>query len=123
MPVAAPVIAALITAGVSGTEMGLQASGAFQPSTSGDVKKQQMMDAQKQQQQNQTMEQSMFKRFAPDAQAQSGGALGDQSLSAMIAELAGQPGDINLAHSTIFGDTGSTSPAGGSGLSSTPVGG
>lgn len=128
----AAALSAATTVATAGTEIGLQASGALQPSTSGQLKEQQRLAAEQQQKQQQTMEQSLFKHFAPDAQGQTGGALGDQSLSAMIAELAGAPGDINLAQSTIFGQNpqnppgGATEPtpgAGGPGLSSTSVGG
>lgn len=105
MPIAAPVLAALITAGVSGTEIGLQASGAFQPSTSAQTKA--IEDQAKSQQLAlQQQKQQAFRQFAPDAQAQTGGALADRSFAQMVAEMSGNPGDLNLAQNTLFGDQG-----------------
>lgn len=132
MPIGAPIIAALISAAATATTTGLEAAGTFRPSTTAATEKAKMEALQAQQKQQQTMEQGLFKHFAPDAQAQTGGALGDQSLSAMIAELSGTPGDINLAQSTVFGQNPSPGPGGspteippasGVGLSSTAVGG
>jgi type II secretory pathway pseudopilin PulG len=112
MPIAAPVIAALITAGVSGTEIGLQASGAFQPSTSGQTK---ALEQQNQQQQLalQQQKQQAFRGAAGDAQAATGGALTDKSFSQLVAELSGNPGDLQLAQDTLFGSGGGgTGPTG-----------
>ena len=109
----------LIPAATTGTTIGLQASGALQPSTSGAVKQQEQLQLQQQEQQQkqqQQQEQQLFKHFAPDAQGQTGGALSDASLSSMIAELSGSPGDMNLAQKTVFG-------TGPSGTASSPVGG
>jgi hypothetical protein len=116
MPWIVPMIPALIGAGTAGTEIGLSASGALSPSTSGATKDAARLQAEMQQKQQQQQEQAAFKRFAPDAQAQTGGALGDQSLSAMIAELSGSPADTNLAQQTVFGNPpglSSGSPTGG----------
>lgn len=95
---------ALITAGTAGTEIGLQASGAFQPSTSGQTA---ALEKQTQDQQAamKAQEAQAFKHFAPDVQSQTGGALSDASFAQTVAELAGQPGDIGLAQQTIFGTT------------------
>jgi len=100
-----PLIPSLITAGTAGTEIGLQASGALSPSTSGANNNAQLLATEAQQKQQQTQQQEMFKGAAPNAQAQTGGSLSDSSLSAMIAELSGSPGDIGSAQQTIFGST------------------
>jgi hypothetical protein len=101
---------ALITGGVSATGLGLQAAGTFQPSTSGQTK---ALEQQNQQQQQalQQQQQQAFKSFAPDAQASTGGALTDKSFSQLVAELAGNPGNLQLAQDTLFGSGG-----GGTGL-------
>src|SRR6266576_5865648 len=135
MPLLAP-IAAIASAAVAATTTGLEAAGTFQPSTTAATKAAQLKSQQDQQKQAQTMEQAMFKHFAPDAQAQSGGALGEGSLSALIAELSGTPGGVGEAQQTIFGGQGNQMPtmAGaaqpdqpplpqtGTGLSSTAIG-
>lgn len=108
------VIAAIIGAGVTATDIGLQASGAFQPSTSGQVAAQE----QSQEAQQKAAEQQAFKHFAPDVQSQTGGSLSDTSFASLVAELAGQPGDIGLSQQTIFGNTNNP----GSGLPETPSG-
>ena len=111
---------ALITGAVGGTSIGLQASGALTPSASGAAQQQEQqlqLQQEQQQKQQQQQEQQLFKNFAPNAQAQTGGSLGDASLASMIAELSGAPGDINLAQQTVFG----TGP--GAGTASSPVGG
>jgi hypothetical protein len=115
MPWIVPLLPALIGAGVAGTTTGLQAAGTFSPSTTKATEQQQLLQQEQQQKTQQQQEQQLFKHFAPDAQGQTGGALGDASLSSMIAELSGSPGDINLAQQTVFG----TSP----GTASSPVGG
>lgn len=94
---------ALITAGTTATEIGLQASGAFQPSTSAQTKALEEQTAN-QQKQLQDAKMQAFRKFAPDVQGQTGGALTDKSFSQMVAELAGEPGDLNLAQKTLFGD-------------------
>ena len=94
------IIAALIGAGVTGTEMGLQASGAFQPSTTAATDKAQQTALAQQKAQ----EAQAFKQFAPDVQSTTGGALSNPAFAQMVAELAGQPGDIGLAQQTIFGN-------------------
>jgi len=104
-------IATLASAGVAGTELGLNLSGAGQPSQ-GDAMKQLQTQNQQQQQELAQQKEQAFKHFAPDAQAATGGALSDQSFSALVAELSGQPGDVNLAQQTIFG----TPKSSGSGL-------
>jgi|SRR6266576_3898567 len=135
MPLLAP-IAAIASAAVAATTTGLEAAGTFQPSTTAATKAAQLKSQQDQQKQAQTMEQAMFKHFAPDAQSQSGGALGEGSLSALIAELSGTQGGVSEAQQTIFGSTGGAStmptmagapdqpplPETGSGLSSTAIG-
>ena len=115
MPWVVPLIPALIGVATTGTSIGLQASGALSPSTSGQQQQQQLLQQEQQQKQQQQQEQQLFKHFAPDAQSQTGGALGDASLSSMIAELSGSPGDMNLAQQTVFGT--------GPGTASSPVGG
>ena len=113
----AALISALIGAGTTGTITGLEASGAIGgggssgPSAASIAQQQNQANQKTQQQQ----EQEAFKRFAPDAQAQTGGALSDNSLSAMIAELSGAPADTNLAQQTIFGNAPGLS-SGGTGL-------
>lgn len=99
------VLPALIGAGTAATGIGLQASGALSPSTSGQVKQQELLNQEEQQKQQQTSEQALFKRFAPDAQANTGGSLSDTSLAALITELSGNPGDIGLAQQTVFGNS------------------
>lgn len=105
---------ALIGAGTAGTEIGLQASGAFQPSTTAATNALE----QKDQAALKAQEAEAFKRFAPDVQAQTGGSLSDASFAQTVAELAGQPGDIGLAQQTIFGNTNNP----GSGLPQTQSG-
>lgn len=115
MPIAAPIVAALIGAGVTGVTTGLEASGAIGggggPSQS-QLQQQQLQQQQQQQKQQQTQEQAAFKQFAPDAQAQTGGALSDRAFSALVAELSGAPADINLAQQTVFGASPTSSPYG-----------
>jgi hypothetical protein len=96
---------ALIGAGTAGTEIGLSASGALSPSTSGATQDAQLLAKETQQKQQQTQQQELFKGAAPNAQAQTGGSLGDSSLSAMIAELSGSSGDLGAAQQTVFGTT------------------
>lgn len=117
------IIAALIGAGVTGVTTGLEASGTFQPSTTAatnaqeDQLKQQQDAARKQQEQ--TL-QAAFKRFAPDAQAQTGGSLSDASFASLVSELSGAPANTELAQQTLFPDT--TNSGGGSGLASGGIG-
>ena|SRR5215469_14672044 len=107
MPLAAPIVAALIGAGVTGVTTGLEASGAIGGGSSGPSAEQ----LQQQQQQQEAaakkaqaeQEAAAFRRFAPDAQSQTGGALSDPSFASMVAELSGAPGDIGLAQQTLFG--------------------
>lgn len=89
---------ALITAGTAGTEIGLQASGALTPSTSGSTA---AATAAAQEQQKQQEAQQM-RAVAGSAQEQAPG-LSDASMSQLIATLAGSPGDIGLAQQTVFG--------------------
>lgn len=127
MPIAPAVVAALITTAAAATTTGLEAAGTFQPSTTKATQEAQLKSQQDQQKQQQTMEQAMFKHFAPDAQAQSGGALGNESLSALIAELSGTAGGVGEAQQTIFGNQNqpdqTQQPQSGPGLSSSIVGG
>lgn len=104
MPIPVPIIAALIGAGVSGTEIGLQASGAFQPSTSGATQADQAALAKQQADAKAAQEKQLFAHAAPDVQARTGGSLADPSFAAMVAEMAGAPADVNLAQQTIFGN-------------------
>lgn len=108
---------ALITAGTAGTEIGLQASGAFSPSTSGataEATKAAEAAAKEREAQN-------MRAVAGNAQQQAPG-LGDASMAQLIASLAGSPGDIGLAQQTVFGNppSGSNvfSGSGASGLAS-----
>lgn len=115
MPIAPPIIAALIGLAGTGVTTGLEASGALGGGGGGPSAQQiATQENQANQKSQQLQEQQAFKRFAPDAQAQTGGALSDTSLSAMIAELAGSPADTNLAQQTLFGNA--------PGLSTTPQG-
>jgi hypothetical protein len=130
MPIAPAIIAALIGAGVSGTTLGLEASGAIgggSGPSQADQQKQLQQQQEAQQKQQQQQEQQLFKHFAPDAQAQTGGALADQSFASMVASLTGAPGDINLAQQTLFGNgpaqTDQPLPQTQGGLSTTSVGG
>jgi hypothetical protein len=98
----------IIPAATTGTSIGLQASGALSPSgpslsQSEQLAKQQEVAANKQ---AQLQSQEAFKAFAPDAQAQTGGALSDASFANLVAELSGQPGNMELAQQTIFGNAG-----------------
>jgi hypothetical protein len=128
MPIAPAITAALISAAAAATTTGLEAAGTFQPSTTKATQEAALKSQQDQQKQAQTMEQAMFKHYAPDAQAQSGGALGDQSLSALISELAGTQGGVSEAQQTIFGSQTPSPgqpeqlPQTGMGLSSTAIG-
>ena len=117
MGISPAIIAALIGAGVTGTTTGLEASGAIGGGSSGPSAAQ-LEAAQNQQNQKtmQSQEQQAFRQFAPDAQAQTGGALSSSSLSSLIAELSGAPNDVNLAQQTIFGNApglSTGSPTGG----------
>lgn len=106
MPIAAPIVAALIGAGVSGTTLGLEASGALTPGSSGPSAQEQQLTAdQKAQKAQEDQLKQIFKHFAPDAQANTGGALSDNSFAQLVAELSGQPGGMELAKQTIFGGT------------------
>lgn len=116
MPIAAPIIAALIGAGTTGITTGLEAAGTFTPSSnSAQLKEQQTQDQINATKQQALQKQEIFKRFAPDVQSATGGALADKSFSQMVAELSGSPGDIGLAQQTIFG---SGTPGQNSGLAS-----
>jgi hypothetical protein len=107
---------ALIGAGTAGTEIGLQASGALSPGSSGpSAADQQKLLQEANQKSQQTQEQMAFKNAAPDAQTQTGGALADSSFASMVASLTGAPSDVNLAQNTIFGNTPGLSSGGGGG--------
>ena len=101
------IVAALIGAAVTGTTTGLEASGAIGGGSSGpsaaDLQKQQEQQAEAQKKAEADQKAALFRRFAPDAQSQTGGALSDPSFASMVAELSGAPGDIGLAQQTLFG--------------------
>lgn len=90
---------ALITAGTAGTEIGLQASGALTPSTSGATR----AANQTAQEQQKAAEAQAFKRFAPDVQENVGGSVSNPAFAQIVAELQGTPGDIGTAQQAIFG--------------------
>jgi hypothetical protein len=98
-------LGALISSGVAATGIGLQAAGTFQPSTSAQTKAMEQQTQQQQQALQQQKEQA-FKGFEGDAQANTGGALTDKSFSQLVAELSGNPGDLQLAQDTLFGSGG-----------------
>jgi hypothetical protein len=104
----AGLLPALIGAGVTGVTTGLEASGAIGggggPSQATQQQEQLTQQEAAQKQQQQQLQQT-FKSFAPDAQAQTGGSLSDSSFASLVAELAGQPGNIGTAQQTIFGST------------------
>jgi hypothetical protein len=102
MTMAPAVIAALIGAGTAGTEMGLQASGALTPSTSGSAADLAKQTAAQEQQMTQEKQQAL-RQAAPFAQEQTGGYTADPATSALIASIAGSPADIGLAQQTVFG--------------------
>jgi hypothetical protein len=109
------IIAALIGAAVTGTTTGLEASGAIGGGGGPSLSQAEQQQQQQQVQNNKQLtaqEQQAFKQFAPDAQAATGGSLSDQSFSALVSELAGQPGDIQLAQQTIFPSTSSSGLSG-----------
>lgn len=119
MPLPAPIIAALIGAGVTGTTTGLEASGALSPGGGGPSPQQlQMQNMQQQQKQQQQQEQQAFRHFAPDVQSSTDGALDPSSFASMVSKLSGAPADINLAQQTIFGGQtpGLSSSTSGTGL-------
>jgi hypothetical protein len=99
------VLPALISSGVAATGIGLQAAGTFQPSTSGQTKALEQQQQQQQQAAQQQKEQA-FKNFAPTAQADTGGSLDSRSFSQLVAEMTGNPGDLQLAQETLFGSGG-----------------
>lgn len=106
----------LIPAATAGTEIGLQASGALSGGGSSGPSAQQLQLQQQEaaQKQQQTQEQEAFKNFAPNAVAQTGGALDPASLAAMTSELSGSPADVGLAFQTLFpNQPGTASGAGG----------
>jgi hypothetical protein len=114
MPFSAPIIAALIGAGVTGTTTGLEASGAIGgggPSQS-TLQQEQLTQQEAAQKQQQDQLKQAFRGFAPDAQERSGGSLSDASFSQLVAELSGNPGGMELAKQTIFGDAGTTASTG-----------
>jgi hypothetical protein len=115
MPWIVPFIPLIAAGATTGTEVGLQLSGALTPSTTGAANAEEIAANQAQQRQQQTAEQEAFKSFAPQAQAQTGGSLADPSLSSLIAQLSGSPADVNLAQQTLFGNA--------PGLSSNSLGG
>lgn len=105
---------ALITAGTAGTEIGLQASGAFQPSTTASTQAAtQAAEAAAKQREGQSM-----RAVAGNAQEAAPG-LSDASMAQLIATMVGSPGDIGLAQQTVFGNPPSsgTTVFGGSGQS------
>jgi len=112
----AALISALIGAGTTGTITGLEASGAIGGGGSSGPSPQQLQLQQQEaaQKQQQTQEQEAFKNFAPNAVAQTGGALDPASLAAMTSELSGSPADVGLAFQTLFpNQPGTASGAGG----------
>lgn len=98
MPAAIPAIIALATAG---TTVGMEVAGVGQPSMGAQQK---LLSQQNQEQQAALtkQEQSAFQKFAPDVQAQTGGALAAPSFASMVAEMSGSPADVNLAQQTLF---------------------
>lgn len=120
MGISPAIIAALIGAATTATTTGLSLSGAFQPGSSGPNAQQlQLQNMENQQKTQQQQEQQAFRHFAPDAQAQTGGALDPASFSSMVSELSGAPADINLAQQTLFGNTpGLSGTSSGTGLAS-----
>jgi hypothetical protein len=114
------IIASVIAAAAATAKLGADAAGVGQPSTSAQTKA--IEDQTKANQQAQLdAKQQAFKTFAPDAQGQTGGALTDKSFSQLVAEMAGNPGDLQLAQNTIFGPGGgSGGPGGGSGPGGSP---
>lgn len=106
------ILPALITVGATGVTTGLEASGVIGGSSGPSVQSQELANQEQQQKQQQQQEQQLFKQYAPNAQAQTGGSLSDTSLSALISQLSGAPQDINLAQQTVFGNNGLASGGG-----------
>ena len=105
----AGLLPALIGGGVAGITTGLEASGAIGGGGGGPSQATQAQEALTQEQEAQKAQQQQlqqaFKSFAPDVQANTGGSLSDSSFSALVSELAGQPGNIGTAQQAIFGST------------------
>jgi len=97
------IIAALIGAGTSvgveGVNLGLQATGAFQPGSN-----QSQLQAQQAAQQKalQTQQQESFKLAAPNAQERAPG-LAPDAFARLVQELSGSGGSLDLAKQSIFG--------------------
>jgi hypothetical protein len=101
MPAAIPLIAAIV--GIAGTGFsvyeavkGPSGSGGADPAA---AQAQALKDKQAQQQQ----ELQMLRRAAPNAQAATGGSLTDAGFASLVANLAGLPGDVNLAETLLKG--------------------
>lgn len=92
MPFTLPAVIGLISAGISGTELGMGLAGVGQPSP-GDAKKQQEAAAQKQAQADADTKRKMILAALPGAQEQSGGALNEPSLLSLGSIIAGLPGE------------------------------
>ena len=100
MPLAAPVIAALISAGVAGTGMGLQASGALTPDQPNPNPALSTQNTALQKQLASQTSQATG-QAAPFAAEQTGGFLADPAFAAQVADLIGQPGNIGEVQASL----------------------
>lgn len=118
MPAALPfIIAATALAGT-----GITAYEAFNKPSGPDpaaLQQQQQQDALKAKQAQDAQKLQMLRKAAPDAQAAAGGSLTDQGFSQLVANIAGLPGDINLAQELL--KPGSNTAPGGSGTTNNPA--
>lgn len=91
MPMIAPIVG-LITAAISGTELGMNLAGVGKPSP-GDAKKATQEAQLKQAQADAAAKQKAILASLPNAQEQGGGALAEPSLTSLASVIAGLPGE------------------------------
>lgn len=108
MPAAIPFIVAaatLASSGVSIYQAFSKPGGGPDPKA---IQAQQQADAAKAKEAENQQKLQLLRRSAPDAQAQTGGALTDQGFASLVANIAGLPGDLNLAQELLKPGAGSS---------------
>lgn len=126
MPAAIPFIVAATTLFGTGLSAYEALSGGPKGPDQNALLQQQQADEAKAKAAERDQKLQMLRRAAPDAQAQTGGSLTDAGFSQLVANIAGLPGDINLAEQLL--KPGSPSAPGAPGTSNsafsiTPPGG
>jgi hypothetical protein len=94
MPAVVPLIVGLVSAGIGGTELGMNLAGVGQPSQ-GAANAQLQKQEQQQAQQDALAKQRAIQAALPNAQEQGGGALNQPSLLNLGSVIAGLPGETN----------------------------